>query len=108
MDKTTISNDSNIIKDYIDADVCCEALAAIDTLARLRGKYGVKNSYTESVDNWVSKQNIEVPNDLLEKSRNALKAIAGENSELSELWGESEELDSWKVEILELEKRINA
>ena len=91
-------------EEYIDADVGCEALAAIDTLARLKGNSGVKNSYTEGIDNWVSSNKIDAPNELIEKSKKALSLVTSDSSELYELWEESEEFDNWKAEVKSLEE----
>jgi hypothetical protein len=94
--------------DYIDSDIGSEALAAIDTLARVKGHFGKKDSYTESVDKWVSKNSIEPSKELIEKAVKAAKAILGEESELNELWGETEDLDAWKSEVEAVIKRVSA
>ncbi len=94
--------------DYIDGDVGSEAIAAIDTLARLKGKFGVKNSYTETVDRWVLKNKLEPSINLIEKSNKAIKAILGKTSELAELWSDSDEFENWKSEIKLLETRLNS
>jgi hypothetical protein len=39
--------------DYLDSDMACEALAACEVIARLKGKPGLRNSDTEPVDEWV-------------------------------------------------------
>lgn len=85
--------------DYIDSDIGCEALAAIDVLARLKGKFSVKNSYTEEVDAWVASVNVEPSGELIEKALKVLELVVGESSELAELWGESEEFDDWKAGV---------
>ncbi|MCP4163288.1 MAG: DUF4259 domain-containing protein [Deltaproteobacteria bacterium] len=94
--------------DYIDGDIGSEALAAIDTLARLMGRFGVKNSYTETVDRWVSKNKLESSKDLIEKSNKALKAILGKTSELADLWSDSDEFENWKSEVKLLKSRLNS
>ena len=93
--------------EYIDSDVGCQALAAIDTVARLLGQSGVKSSYTESVDDWVENYAFVPSKDLIEKSRNALDLVLGESSELLELWADTEEFDAWKSEVMLLRDRIN-
>lgn len=100
--------DKVFAEQYVDADVGSEALAAIDTLTRLIGNGGVKNSYTEAVDNWVEKNKITPPPELLEKAREALKLILGEDSELQELWEETEEYEPWKSEVLSLDEGLKA
>lgn len=95
-------------EDYIDSDIGCEALVAIEAVARLKGKWGEKSAYSEPLDNWVEKNNFEPSKDLIESSNKALKLISSQNSELYELWAETEDLTSWLEEIKNLEQRINA
>ena len=109
-DLSVIENSINaaLNESYIDSDIGSEALAAIDTLARLKGNSGVKNSYTEAVDSWVASRKIDVPNELIEKSKKVLSLIITDSSELHELWAESEDSENWKEEIRLLESRISA
>jgi hypothetical protein len=102
------SIDAVFDEEYVDSDVGCEALAAIDTLARLKGQHGVKNSYTEAVDNWVEKNTVNPPKELIEKSNKAIDLILGSSSELYELWAETEDIEVWKSEVNSLKERINA
>ena len=110
------SSDLSIIKrsinavfedDYIDVFVGSEALAAIETIARLKGRFGVRNSYTEIVDKWVEINKFEVPDELIEKSKKALSLIVQGSSELFELWAETDDLEGWKSEVNDLETRLN-
>ena len=39
---------------YLDQDVACNALAACEVVARLRGNPGYTNAYTKKVDEWVA------------------------------------------------------
>ena len=94
--------------EFVDADIASEALAAIDTIARLKGAGGVKNSSTETVDAWVSRVQISVPKELTEKARKALTVINCESSELFELWAESDDFANWQSEIEALAKRLGA
>ncbi|MEM7116666.1 MAG: DUF4259 domain-containing protein, partial [Chloroflexota bacterium] len=100
-DLSVISSTINAVfnDDYIDSDVACDALAAIDTLARLKGQHGVKNVYTEIVDNWVEKTQMTPPPEMIEKALSAIKLILGNSSELCALWSESEQATAWKEEI---------
>lgn len=40
--------------EYLEAPAGDEAIAAADVIARLRGRFYNRNSYTESVDSWVA------------------------------------------------------
>ncbi|MFK8052803.1 MAG: DUF4259 domain-containing protein [Woeseiaceae bacterium] len=91
---------------YIDADVACEAIAAIEVVARLKGQSGTSNAYTEAVDNWVKAHPVEVSAELIDQSTRALALLQGESSELAELWAESDDEDAWRQEIDALSARL--
>ena len=109
-DLSVISQAINSVfeEDYVDSDIGCEALAAIDVLARLQGQHGEKSSYTEEIDSWVEKNSILPTNDLIKKSNKALDLLLSESSELYEIWAETDDIESWKSEVASLKKRINA
>ena len=92
---------------YLDVDTACEALAAIDTLARLRGNFGQQTPYTENVDEWVSTQKLTPPDALIQKAVKAAQIIMSEGSEVYELWSETEALDAWKKEVEDVIKRVS-
>lgn len=91
---------------YLDAEIACEALAACEVVARLRGQFGVRNSYTEAVDNWVSAHGSLNTDALLKTAHQVMDRISGEESELAELWGETEYAQAWLAAILELRSRL--
>jgi len=95
-------------EEYVESYIACEALAAMETLARLNGNGDVENSYTETVDMWVSSVHLKVSSELLDKANNALTMILGPSSELQELWAESEEFSAWQKELESLKARMNA
>lgn len=91
-------------EDYLDSDIACEALAAIEVLARLRGHFGKQNAYTETIDKWVIKNKFSVSKELITLSNNAINRILDDKSELAELWEHSPE---WIAEVNDLKDRIN-
>ncbi len=90
-------------EDYLEAPDASSALAACEVLARLNGKPGYKNSYTEKVDEWVAAHPLTPPSDLLKRANAAIDRILGENSELKELWDESGE---WLGSVEDLRQRM--
>lgn len=94
--------------DYVEASEAEEALAACEVIARLKGHFGERNSYTETVDNWVSSNRIEVPQALIEKAKGAIARILSDSSELVELWKESGDYEEWKRTVENLLSRIGA
>ncbi len=93
--------------DSIDGDQAAEALAAIEAVARLKGRFGTRNSYTESLDSWVTNNTQEVPDLLVGRCRNAIDLILGGQSELAELWAETEDAEAWREEVLGLRARLD-
>lgn len=93
-------------QDYIDSDIASEALVAIEALARLKGNFGVKNEYAEDLDNWVEEHKLVVPDALIEKSKKVLERIISNQSELCELWEETDNFDDWLKEVNDLKMRL--
>ena len=91
--------------DYLDSDEACECLAACEVIARLRGNWGLRNAYSESIDKWVESTNIVPPADLINNARKAMERILGENSELQELWDEDGKNEKWHSEMSDLINR---
>ena len=92
--------------EYLDASDAEEAIAAADTLARLKGHFYVQNAYTESLDEWVSNHKIVPPQQLIDSALKALERIQSDPSELLELWQESEDFDAWNQHIEDLKIRL--
>ncbi len=94
--------------EYVVSPEACEALAAIEVIARLQGNWGARNAYTEGVDKWVEKTKIKPTAALARKAHLVIERILAENSELKELWAESQDYESWQASVVELRNRVNA
>lgn len=92
--------------DHLDGDTACMALAACEVIARLKGNWGVRNSYTDTVDRWVEAHPGNPPGALVKKAQAAIDRIVTPPSELLELWEESEDADQWKSGVAELKGRL--
>jgi len=92
--------------DYLEAPAAEEAIAAGDTLARLLGRFDVKNSYTELVDDWVAKHKLIPSGKLIQSAQMAIERILTPPSELLELWQESDEFATWQKHLEDLKKRL--
>jgi hypothetical protein len=93
---------------YLEAPEASVALAAIEVLARLGGNPGEKNSYTETVDKWVAGVQLKPPVELIDKAQAAIARILAEDSELMELWQESDEFNAWLASLDDLRVRVGA
>jgi hypothetical protein len=95
-----------IEEEYIESDDGENGLMAIEAIARLKGNFGKDDSYAESMNTWVKSHPLEISNELLTLSNQALNKIEDEeNSELYELW-EEEDLTEWLEVIKELRSRL--
>lgn len=52
--ETTLDKVLNWGASYLEAPDAEEAIAAAEAVARLLGRFGVRDAYTTSIDNWVS------------------------------------------------------
>lgn len=93
--------------EYLESPDACEALAAIEVIARLQGHWGDRNAYSESMDAWVEKTKLVPSKALAEKAHKVIERILADDSELKELWQESEEFDAWKASVKNLEGRVH-
>ncbi len=104
----TIQKVLDVGDEYLEAPDTEEAIAAIDTISRLKGRFYAKNAYTEAVDAWVSAHRLRLvlTPSLIVKAEKALDRILLEPSEALELWRESDDFESWKNHIQDLKGRI--
>ena len=93
--------------DYLEAPIAEQAIAAAEVLARLKGKYYVKNAYTACVDKWVEKHPLVPAADLIADAKNAIARILTPPSELLELWQDSDEFENWKLHLDQLIVRLS-
>jgi hypothetical protein len=98
----------NIGEEYLDASKAEEALAAAEAVARLKGNWGIRDSYTEKMDKWVETTRLTPPKALIEKALRGIERVLSGPSELLELWGEGEEFTSWEESVKDLRKRLGA
>ncbi|MGC4003604.1 MAG: DUF4259 domain-containing protein [Pirellulales bacterium] len=90
--------------EYLDSDLACNALAACEVLARLQGRPGYTNAYTEDVDKWVAAHPHKPTPKLLKRAGKVMDRILGEDSEWLDLWSETGD-DDWCAAFDDLRKR---
>lgn len=91
--------------DYLEQDAACNALAACEVLARLRGRPGHQNGYTEKVDRWVRAHAVRPSPELLARAEAVIDRILGPESELRELWEEGDAAP-WRAAVEDLRQRV--
>jgi hypothetical protein len=105
--ESTLDKVLNVGADYLDADEAQEALAAAEAIARQKGNWGIRDSYTETMDKWVETIRLTPPQALVEKALKAIERLLSGPSELFELWGESEDFTAWEESVKDLSRRLS-
>ena len=93
--------------EYLESPDACNALAACEVLARLKGNFGYQNAYTAKVDEWVKRHPMTPSPDLLARASAVLDRVLGKNSELRELWEEGDGAE-WLESVGDLRRRLRA
>jgi len=95
-------------EDYLDSDIASEAVAAIEVIAKLLGKGTQADAYTESADIWVAAMKVVPSADVRAKAVRAIDRITGGESELAELWSDSDDSDGWSATLATLRAVMSA
>ena len=93
----------------VDAPFAAEALVAIEVLARLQGKGGPRTEDSAAIDEWVDARKqkpVRPRTDLVEKAQQAIALILSDQSELRELWEDSEHYADWRASVEDLKSRL--
>ena len=92
---------------FLDSDLCSEALAAIEYIAAAKDK--VSEDFPEDAEDWLTpanKENLLAIRNLIANSKQAIDRIK-HNSELKDLWEESEDFEEWNKVLDDLVTRIS-
>ena len=107
MDKVTAAISAVVSEEgYLDSDLAVEALVACEIVARLKGNWGQRSAYSESIDKWVETSNEVAGAELTANASAAIVRILADNSELKELWDEEEINEDWHREMDDLAMRV--
>ena len=87
----------------LELELACEALAACEVVAWLKGNCGKRDGYTEGVEAWVRQHPIAPPAELVHRAVQALDRIASPPSELLE---EAEGDAEWRALLTDLRARV--
>jgi hypothetical protein len=104
--RNTLANVLEIGSEYLDADIACEGLAACEAIARSKGKWGLRNAYSETLDKWVEEHPADPPADLVVQALAAIDRILSPPSDLMELWEETGENEEWRNAVGDLRSRV--
>lgn len=93
--------------EYLEADTAPEGLAACEVVARLKGNWGIRNPYTETMDKWVASHKIAPPENLIQTALAVIDRVLAPQSELLDLWAEGD-ASEWRAAVDELRERLRA
>lgn len=96
-------DDASGNEEYLQADLAAKLLAAAEVLAALIGK--PSSELPEAVADWIAVHRKQPAQHLLMATRQSLDWIA-EDSELTELWQESDEFAEWQQKLADLRARL--
>jgi hypothetical protein len=91
---------------YLDSDPACECLVACEIIARLQGRWGLRDSYSADIDTWVTANPTAISRDLQDAAIAAIDRILGEDSELVELWDDGGPNSEWHEAMDDLRNRV--
>ena len=94
--------------EYLEAPTAEEAIGAIEVLAKLLGHGTQSDAYTEKIDAWVNTIEQKPSPALLNNAQRVIARILAKDSELLELWQDSDELQKWQASIAKLQTAISA
>jgi len=92
---------------YLEAPLAAQGLVAADVVARLRGEWGDRNSYTGVIAQWAERANVTASDELLRKARQVVQRVRTEPSELLELWSDDPDPETWHATLDTLLQRLS-
>jgi len=91
----------------LEAPLAAQGLVAADVVARLRGQWGDRNSYTGVIQQWAERANLTASDELLLKARQVVVRVRTEPSELLELWSDDPDPETWHATLDTLLQRLS-
>ncbi|KAF1026579.1 MAG: hypothetical protein GAK29_01198 [Acinetobacter bereziniae] len=96
-------------EEFIDSDIGCIAHAAAEVLAKSFTDGVAENEYyPEPVEKWLQHNQHKHNYELIPKALLALNLLISENSELDELWQDSDDYEDWTKNIAELKETLKS
>lgn len=94
--------------EYLEAPEAAEALAAAEVVAAAKGSPGRVVESRKSLVEWLDNVQPVASSELVALARRTVERVFAANSELRELWEESDEFENWQADVQNLLNRLNA
>jgi hypothetical protein len=91
---------------YLEAPEGEEAIAAVAVLAQLLGRSPPISNAPEGLQAWITGVGVRPSAALLEKARRVIDRVVAEDSELAELWDDSESAADWRASLAALRQAV--
>lgn len=88
---------------YLDADAAVDAVAAAEVLAKALGRGTQSDVYTEKLDAWLASISATPSPELSVLAQRALARVLAPESELRELWEDSDDFAQWESSVVALQ-----
>jgi len=88
--------------EYVEAPDATLAIVAAEIVAAARGRPTPAATQEEGLADWLARIRPTIDADLAARARDALTRILADNSELRELWEETDDLHDWQAVMAEL------
>ena len=82
-----------------------EALVACEIVARLQGRWGKRNAYSEKVDEWILRQRGQPPDELVNLAINAIDSIIRQAPSEAHYWTH-EDARAYRIYLKDLRRRV--
>ena len=94
--------------EYVEAPDATLAIVAAEIVAAARGRPTLAAQQEEGLADWLARVRPAIDVDLVRQARDALARILADNSELRELWEETDEATAWRAVVDELVTQLQA
>jgi hypothetical protein len=94
--------------EYVEAPDACQAIVGAEIIAAAIGRPTAEAQQNTSLNQWLTQIQPTIDNALIVQAIEALTLILAPNSELRELWEDSEYYAEWKSAMIELRQQLEA
>lgn len=92
--------------EFVEAPDACQAIVAAEVIAAALGRPTAAALQQEGLQRWVARLRPGIEPTLAQRAHDALTRILAPNSELLELWEDTDELTEWQATVNELMQQL--
>ncbi|ALN61578.1 hypothetical protein GLA29479_693 [Lysobacter antibioticus] len=93
--------------DYLEAPEASTALAACELIAAAIGRPSAAARKQETLTRWIAHRKPSPDTALIADALRAIDRVLGPESELRELWEETEDYAAWQADVVQLRSRLS-